>query len=168
MAAVVSEVFHRAGAPVGLEDLVSLLSPLYHVPPSEAPQHISRHGAAATRHPAHEIESRQYVRALWEEICELPLRQRMALLLHARDTDGESVTRLLPVSGVATMHQIGDTLSLPPAEFTSLWNELPLEDLKIAGMLQLSRQQVINLRRSARDRLARRMRARHQVNRRTS
>lgn len=151
------EVFHRTNAPVALEALVSLLGPVHDVPDTETPQAVDRHRAAPLRHPADEIESRQYLRALWKEICDLPLRQRIALLLHARDTDGESVTRLLPVSGVATVHQIGDTLSLPQSEFMTLWNELPLDDLKIATMLQLSRQQVINLRRSARDRLERRM-----------
>jgi hypothetical protein len=41
--------------------------------------------------------------------------------------------------------------------FGELWNELPLEDTRIAVILRITRQQVINLRRSARDRLARRL-----------
>lgn len=156
--AMLLEFFQHTGAPVTLEGVISMLAPAHDVPENEAPQEVERQrAAAASRHPAEEIESRQYLRALWKEICDLPLRQRMALLLHARDGDGESVTRLLPVSGVATMHQIGDTLSLPHAELVPLWDELPLDDLKIATMLQVTRQQVINLRRSARDRLERRM-----------
>jgi hypothetical protein len=42
-------------------------------------------------------------------------------------------------------------------EFANLWNELPLEDASIASLLGVTRQQVINLRKSARERLTRRM-----------
>jgi hypothetical protein len=38
-----------------------------------------------------------------------------------------------------------------------LWKELPLDDLTIAGRLGATRQQVINLRKSARARLVRRL-----------
>jgi hypothetical protein len=39
-----------------------------------------------------------------------------------------------------------------------LWNDLPLEDSKIGELLGLTRQQVINARKSGRERLARRLR----------
>jgi hypothetical protein len=39
-----------------------------------------------------------------------------------------------------------------------LWSELPLEEARIAELLQLTRQQVINARKSARNRLTRRLR----------
>ena len=43
--------------------------------------------------------------------------------------------------------------------FTAIWNELPLRDDAIAALLQTLPQKVINLRKSARERLAKRMRA---------
>jgi hypothetical protein len=48
---------------------------------------------------------------------------------------------------------------MPAQEFAKLWNNLPLEDTTIAQNLGVTRQQVINLRKSARERLARRMSA---------
>jgi hypothetical protein len=42
-------------------------------------------------------------------------------------------------------------------QFAELWPQLPLDDATIAGLLNLTRQQVINLRKSARERLARRL-----------
>jgi predicted DNA-binding protein (UPF0251 family) len=48
-------------------------------------------------------------------------------------------------------------MELSTEELAALWNDLPLEDLRIAEMLGISRQQVINLRKSARHRLARRV-----------
>jgi len=42
--------------------------------------------------------------------------------------------------------------------FAEVWNDLPLEDARIAELLGLTRQQVINARKSGRERLARRLR----------
>jgi hypothetical protein len=42
-------------------------------------------------------------------------------------------------------------------ELTEIWNALPLDDVAIAAHLGVTRQQVINLRKSARERLVRRM-----------
>jgi hypothetical protein len=39
---------------------------------------------------------------------------------------------------------------------SALWDQLPLDDLSIAARLGVTRQQVINLRKAARARLARR------------
>jgi hypothetical protein len=46
---------------------------------------------------------------------------------------------------------------MPVERLASLWNDLPIEDVEIAEHLGVTRQQVINLRKVARERLARRM-----------
>jgi hypothetical protein len=84
---------------------------------------------------------------------ELPLLQRASLLLNMRDEAGCAALTLLPATGVASVEQIAVTLQMSVAELTGIWNALPLDDLRIAERLTLTRQQVINLRRSARDRL---------------
>lgn len=104
-----------------------------------------------------EIEQRQYLRKLWAEICQLPPRQRAALLLNLRDFQGRGVVALFPLTGVASMRQIAAALEMPAETFTRLWNDLPLEDAVIGEQLQITRQQVVNLRKCARERLARRM-----------
>ncbi len=58
---------------------------------------------------------------------------------------------------VATLREIAETLEIPPEQFAELWLQLPLDDATIAGLLDLTQQQVINLRKSARERLARRL-----------
>jgi hypothetical protein len=40
--------------------------------------------------------------------------------------------------------------------FIALWNKLPMDDNGIAAFLRVTRQQVINFRKSAKERLARR------------
>jgi hypothetical protein len=80
-------------------------------------------------------------------------------LLNLRDAQGRDVIALLPMTGIASIRQIAEALAMPAHEFAKLWNDLPLEDMTIAQQLGITRQQVINLRKSARERLARRMSA---------
>ena len=103
------------------------------------------------------LEQRSYLRRLWEEIRELPARQRAALLLNLRDSGEPDAIALLPFTGVASIRTIAAALALSAEELARLWKDLPLDDNRIAGLLGISRQQVINLRKAARARLARRM-----------
>ena len=48
-------------------------------------------------------------------------------------------------------------LEIGVEDFAAVWNDLPLEDMRIAELLGLTRQQVINSRKSGRERLARRL-----------
>lgn len=96
--------------------------------------------------------------ALWREIRALPSRQAAALLLSLRDDKGREVVSLFPLTGTATLRQIAAAIALPAERFAQLWSSLPLDDLTIAELLGATRQQVINLRKSARERLARRLR----------
>jgi hypothetical protein len=96
---------------------------------------------------------------LWQEVCQLPRRQRLALLLNFKDARGQDLVSLLPYTRTATIEQIAEAIELPLAEFLKLWNKLPLEDVTIAELLGATRQQVINLRKCARERLERRMSA---------
>jgi hypothetical protein len=103
------------------------------------------------------VESAQYFARLWSEILQLPPRQRLALLLNARDAAGESVLRLLISETIVSAREIAAALDVREAELDALWSRLPLMDAAIAERLRVTRQQVINLRKAARDRLARRM-----------
>jgi hypothetical protein len=106
---------------------------------------------------ADQMDQRAWLAHLWTEIVELPRNQRMALLLNLRDHLGDSALRFLPAMGIASIRQISAALEMPPEALAALWRQLPIDDLQIAGLLSLTRQQVVNLRKSARDRLLRRM-----------
>lgn len=103
------------------------------------------------------LQNRQWLGRLWNEICSLPLPQRKALLLNLRVEEGDSALTLVPLAGIASIRQIAELLGMAASELAALWNSLPIDDLAIAAQLGLTRQQVINLRKSARERLARRM-----------
>jgi hypothetical protein len=110
--------------------------------------------------PAAALEHRDYLRRLWSEIVLLPLRQRIALLLNLRDEQGGGMLALLPITGVASTTDIARALELSEAGLLEIWSTLPRDDQWIAEYLGITRRQVINLRKSARERLSRRMRAR--------
>jgi hypothetical protein len=101
------------------------------------------------------LDWRWELRSLWAEILELPLRQRQALLLNLRDGEGGAALDLLLVSGTAGMRDLADAVAIGLQDFLRLWNSLPWEDSRLAEWLGTTRQQVINLRRSARERLGR-------------
>lgn len=94
------------------------------------------------------ISDEQFRAQLWREICDLPPRQRAALLLGMERDDLLLLTQ-------AT--QVAETLNVPLAEFIAVWRSLPLTDKAIAERLQLTTLKVSNLRKCARERLVRRM-----------
>jgi DNA-directed RNA polymerase specialized sigma24 family protein len=59
--------------------------------------------------------------------------------------------------GIASVRQIAGALNMEAIELAELWNQLPLDDARIAQLLGISRQDVANRRSAARKRLARRM-----------
>jgi hypothetical protein len=48
------------------------------------------------------------------------------------------------------LRELAETLAMTPEQFAEIWNQLPLDDIRIAALLNVTRQQVINLRKSAR------------------
>lgn len=165
LASVVAAIFKYLGAGVDLDDLVKLIAQWTGVSDQ------AQHGVAddETEDPFErvadprelidtELQRRTYLRRLWAEIRELKPHQRAALLLNLRDEDGGDVVSVFPVAGIATIGEIADALAMSAERLAALWNDLPLDDITISGLLSVTRQQVINLRKSARERLARRMR----------
>jgi hypothetical protein len=154
----IEKVFRRLGGPVEFDELVGIMAFLWGVddvaPASEVDAANLESGAAD---PGQRLELQQWVAELWNQIGQLPRAQRAALLLNLRTPGAGSAAALLPLTGVASIRQIADTLEFPAEEFAAMWNSLPLDDLAIAAKLGLTRQQVINLRKSARERLVRRV-----------
>lgn len=155
-------VFKHLGGPVEFDELVSAAATLLGIrdqPLESLPEHedASASTPAAESDPAWQIEKRIFLQRLWEELQLLPPNQRAALLLNLKDAGGTGCITLFPATGVATMRQLAGTLEMSADDFARLWNELPLEDARIAELLGLTRQQVINARKSGRERLARRL-----------
>lgn len=151
-------------APVAIDRLCDVAATLLGV--SDAPVgggsgHGDAEAAEAVADPAPGIDEtlaqQASLSAVWAELVSLPARQRAAILLNLRDPDGGALVHVLPGTGVVTMAQLATALEMSEAALTALWPDLPLDDLTIASRLGITRQQVINLRKSGRARLARRL-----------
>jgi DNA-directed RNA polymerase specialized sigma24 family protein len=156
-------IFNFLGSPVEFDELVSTLAALLQIrdQPIDSIDHnedgIEFQAAAGEPNTAWQVEKRIFLQRLWEEVRQLPLNQRAALLLNLKDAGGHGCIALFPATGIATLRQLAEMLEVDAERLAELWNELPLEDARIAEMLGLTRQQVINARKSARERLTRRL-----------
>jgi len=129
---------------------------------------------APSREPSPEdkLRARLLLQRLWIEILELSPRQRLAYLLNPTGAEIE----VFPDNGIAGIAEIGRSLGISDSQFellskelsfkpdggyderfASVWNHLPLTDKLIARLLDATPQQVINLRKVARERLGRQM-----------
>jgi len=154
---ILEDVLGRSGGPVDVLVLVDRLAQELGIERRAFVSTDVLRDRSIRHDPFDRLAGRQSLDRLWTEIQHLPERQRRALLLQMRLEDGESVCRVFVALGVVTMNELARTMEMRPDELVSLWNDLPLGDQRIAAMVGATRQQVINLRKSARERLARRM-----------
>lgn len=163
LAETMSTIFDFIGGPVEFDELVTFTAGLLDVKDHSVESLTDDNDSVAFEpvdeqaNAAWQFEKRTFLNRLWEELQQLPVNQRAALLLNLRDHAGRGCISLFSVTGVANVRQLADTVGMDAQAFAELWNELPLEDARIAELLGLTRQQVINSRKSGRERLARRL-----------
>jgi DNA-directed RNA polymerase specialized sigma24 family protein len=149
-------VLGTIGKPVLFDDLVGLIAGLWNVVDSDAAGNDPNEQKSEEQTAIERLIERDDVELLWREIRQLLPMQRQALLLGLRYGGSMDIVATLTLGGLATFDEVAATLEMSPGDLAAIWSSLPLDDLKIAEMLRVTRQQVINLRRSARERLARR------------
>jgi hypothetical protein len=154
----VSTLFASLGAPIGLDHLVALMSEVW-APVDIISDASSAAEASGDYDPIDRMAQRDYIRRLWIEICQLPFNQRWALLLGRRDPRAESLLLSFSDTGIVAIRELAECLEITLEQIEELWDGPPLEDIAIAERLGVTRQQVVNLRGSARRRLWRRMSA---------
>jgi DNA-directed RNA polymerase specialized sigma24 family protein len=150
----IGNMFRVMQMPVKYDDLVGLFAAEASVSDYPAP-FLEETVASATAEPA--PFHRAYLKKAWMEICDLPLKQRIALLLSLRDEQGDGMLVAFTIVGIAGVRQIAEVMQMKAEELAEIWKDLPWDDLKIAKRSGLTRQQVINLRKCARERLGRRL-----------
>jgi RNA polymerase sigma factor (sigma-70 family) len=150
-------ILTRVGVAVTLGALVSKAAELWKVtdvvPTSAASLTIGDERPG----PYERVEARQTLAIVWSALRELRAPQRAALLLNLRDVEGGNGVVVFLLANVASFEEIADAVGLSAKRLAEIWSDLPLDDLTIGEILGLKRQQVINLRQAARDRLWRRM-----------
>ncbi len=150
---LVINLFRWLEQPIELRDLVFVVSELLEI--SDRTQTLefvdesSEEGLLSPRQssPLEELAWKEYLFWLWSEIGRLSQNQAAAFLLHAE------VLREFELVGLASIRSVAPRVGLEPGRLAVFWQELPIADLTIAECLHCTRQQVINLRRVARDSL---------------
>ena len=165
IADLVADLLARAGGPVDLDHLTDVvlerLGDLWDAAQTaDAGQDPTAAGATATAgataKPADGGAS-AWVAHLWAEIGRLPSLQRTAFLLNLRDADGHAVLGLFPIAGAAGLRAIAGAAGTTAEKLAEQWRALPFDDATIAARMGLPRSQVARLRRTAHERLARRL-----------
>ncbi len=151
-------LFTLIGGPLELDRLVTWLMELWSIAEEKAIDIESV--PVPDRRPTQlaDLETRAFLEALWSEVGALRPLQRAALLLNLRDHDRGNALTLFVLIGIADIDAIAGVIGMQVDELAELWSALPLDDAAIAARLGVTRQQVINLRKSARERLRRRLR----------
>ena len=176
-------VFDYAGGPLALDDLIAIAAPV--VGMEDVPDEDDSEDDGEEANDLSALRSNdpgpysawltaERLKLFWAAVQRLLVWHRGAYLLNQRDGDLEA----LPLYGVATLEQIGDSLEFKDAHFARLgrelgagepapapaecgrrflffWNYLPLEDNVIAVVLEVTRAQVISYRNKAKERLKR-------------
>jgi hypothetical protein len=100
---LIKEVVLKAGRPLELNDVVSAIAEIQGIresgPTPATTISIDALGdRVADPRPAGSPDDAAFLRIVWAEVGELPLRQRTALLLNLRDEAGRSVLALFPLN----------------------------------------------------------------------
>lgn len=158
---LVADVVSRLDRAIALDELIDGLGVLIGIaddsPPASASPAVEDI-AETTPDVTEQLEDRQYLERVWAAVAHLQPRQRAALLLNLRDPAGGSALQLVPLTGLASIREIAAIIDIPAAALARVWSALPFDDLQIGAHLGITRQQVINLRKTARATLARRLR----------
>lgn len=150
-------LFDAIGKPVGLEALIHFIAAIWHIVDLGTVDLADRNVADRDESVTQKMERREFLGALWREIQELQPMQRKALLLNLRESANADGISLLVLTGTAHFDEIAAALGMSVDRLSAIWNKLPFDDLQIGELLNITRQQVINLRGSARARLQRRL-----------
>lgn len=158
---LLTKFFEWANQPVAFDELVSVIAEVCGIKDGPQKDWPVAH-QASTEQPSGEgirkLEYHEHLRQAWKEILALPIRQRYALLLNWKNSATDSFFNALIIDGITSTQNIAKALQMDLPNLEKIWDQLPLKDAAIGEMLGgLPAQAVANLRKSARERLARRM-----------
>jgi hypothetical protein len=158
-APLIAAILDRVAGPIEFDSLVGLVAAVWQVDRTHraATANLFERLSDRGSEPELAIDRQRFAARLWEELQRLPVRQRWALLMNLRDSQGAGMLWIFPVTGVASLRAIAGALEISAQDLASLWKSLPMDDATLAGRLGCTRQQVINLRMSARKRLSNRL-----------
>ncbi len=129
-------LFQETGQPVENERLVGFTADVLQIeeiikaPLEDGLQLPSQHPQ-----PLSQLVHRETLGCVWEAICKLLYRQRLAFLLGFKNKQGDADINQFIDTGTATREEIADAFEMTSAELDALWDHLPLLDEAIAPII---------------------------------
>ena len=149
-------LFQWLNHPIRMTDLISGCMRIWSLRFTPPEMHVNdAHSVDTERESGRTKDYATFFQQLITEIRSLPLRQRRALLWHWSATDWCTIAAY---AGCGLM-EFAHILEIDEDDLYRTYRRLPLPDSEIAEQLGVTRQQVINLRKSALERLRRRLRS---------
>jgi len=158
---IVAELFGWLNHPIELNDLVKVMAVLLEVKDtphesldaSDYKQSVSV--AVADFYTDSQLETKDLLRQLWDEVRRLPVTQRDTFCLGFADENGDDLFTLLIAQGLATPEQLAHEFGRESQNLMVLWQHMPMDNETLARTLGVSRRQVNKWRFRALQRLKR-------------
>ena len=154
---LVGQILKSANSKVLVHELVSIVAKLWTI---EDHRDVSleevQNYIFSIKPRGSEFEMHSELKKLWQEISELPVNQRIALLYNLRDESGREMLLMFFNLRIASLREISAAMNLSPEECARIFPFLPMDDKTIAEKMKLTAKQVSNLRKVARENLRRR------------
>jgi RNA polymerase sigma factor (sigma-70 family) len=153
------ELFDGCEGPIELERLVHMIASVqgvkdYQKESIDSSATSTHRIANAPGRDYEELETRELLRHLWMEVCDLPRNQRKTFALTSGDHTGESLLHTILREQVVTITQIYNALELNRDELIEIWERLPLDTATAAKQLRTSTHMVAKWRHRSLKRLA--------------
>ena len=152
-------ILEKANSPLKINEMTTIVARLWAVEDlgNVSLDGFQENGFSAKKNRRNDFEMRFELAQIWDEIRELPVNQRIALLYNLRDEAGREMLLMFFNAKIASLRKIGEAMNLSPQECAKILPLLPLNDQTIAEKMNLTARQVANLRKVARENLRRRL-----------
>ena len=154
-------VLEHSGGPVYLDDLVRVLlsllqlreQPIASLDDTDAgwAEHLEDTSQLIDSH----REEAEILRRLWDEVRQLPPKQRETFCLSFADRNGEDLFTLLLYNGDVTLAEIARGLERSSEDLQKLWARMPFDAIELAELLGATRANVNKWRFRAVEKLSR-------------
>lgn len=143
-------LFSRVGAPVELDELVSVTARAIGLQETElaSPNGADEDDTAKHRQNNESLlaqrgaELRSSLRQLWIAVCRLKADQRLAYVLNVPGPGkSRGDVEVFALYGIASIAEIGSRLALSDAQYRLVWDQIALEPADADALLRLSRRE---------------------------
>jgi RNA polymerase sigma factor (sigma-70 family) len=148
---ILSEIFEQVGGPIEFDCLAEMVAAalmIKDLPPESLDQNEDGLGLELIDvgpTPDAQIEGREMLQLMWEELRRMPAIQRDIVCFKFSDHSGEDFFNLITRAGIATLKELTEEFGLTPEQLAEICKRTPMDIEDLARHFGVSRQQVSKL-----------------------